>query len=84
MAITDIQTIAQRPYTPGPPCTVCASIASLPPSEAEALRSLLADRSWRYQELSERLRDEGLNLGAQSLSRHARGRCLAGEKLRGK
>lgn len=81
MAISDIQ--APTPGVPGPACTVCATLASVPADEAKALRALLADPSWRYVELSDRLEDQGYSLPSQSLSRHARGRCLAREKLRG-
>lgn len=83
MAISDIGTSKPTTYTPGPTCTVCSALASLTDSEADALRGLLADPMWRYQELSDRLAGEGLNLSYQSLSRHARGRCMAREKLRG-
>jgi hypothetical protein len=83
MAISDIHTTAPTGLEPGPPCNVCNTLASLDESEADALRSLLADPSWRYQELSDRLAAEGVTLSYQSLSRHARGRCLAREKLRG-
>lgn len=83
MAIQDIHTVAPTGFLRGPQCYVCNSLASLPAPEAAALRSLLADPAWRYQELSDRLAEEGLELSANSLSRHARGRCAAREKMRG-
>lgn len=83
MPIVDIAA-EQTPTTPpGPTCTVCQKLAELPDPEANALRALMANPAWRYQVLAERLRSEGVDLSAGSLSRHARGRCLAREKLRG-
>lgn len=81
MAIADLTTPTGAKK--GPTCTVCQAIDGLDDTEAQALRSLLADPAWRYQELADRLADEGLRLQAFSLSRHARGHCSAGEKLRG-
>lgn len=83
MAISDIHTTTPAGFLRGPLCYVCNSLASLPQTEADALRGLLADPAWRYQELSDRLAAEGLELSANSLSRHARGRCAAKAKMRG-
>lgn len=82
MAIADLTSPTN--VIKGPTCSVCQALATLDESEAQALRSLLADPAWRYQELADRLADEGLRLQSFSLSRHARGQCLAGEKLRGR
>ena len=82
MAISDIATRDKRDNQPGPSCSVCAVLASLPESEAGALIRLLADPAWRYQTLSDELATEGIDLNAERLSRHARGRCLARTKLR--
>ena len=83
MAISDITADKKGTGPKGPPCTVCATLAALDTVDAQALRTLLADPAWRYQELSDRLAEEGVDLPAFSLSRHARGRCMAREKLRG-
>jgi hypothetical protein len=71
-------------------CAVCHALESLPADEATALRGLLSDPAWRYQALSDALADDADNplvLDADTLSRHARGRCAPmrarGEKLRG-
>lgn len=79
MAIADL-----TPTKPskGPTCAVCAALATLEPADAEAMRGHLANPEWRYTELSEALRDEGVDLPGFSLSNHARGRCAAREKLR--
>lgn len=76
-------TRSETPQPAGPKCEVCKTMAALPEDEATALKALLSDPEWRYQELSDRLVIEGVELSAGSLSRHARGRCWAREKLRG-
>lgn len=84
MAISDLA----KQATEGKPwrtCYVCAAIADLPKSEAKALRDLLANPRVRYNDLSAALaadRDHPLRLKADNLSRHARGLCDAGERLR--
>jgi len=66
----------------GERCDVCKALDELDAAEADALIRLLADPTWQYTRLSEALKGEGLQLGPHTLSRHARGRCLAGTKLR--
>lgn len=83
MAISDLTATTPSAAIKGPTCTVCQQIASLPDVEAEALVALLSNPTWRYQELSDALDAEGINLAPNSLSRHARGRCAARVKLRG-
>ena len=83
MAISDLTTVepvaeARR----GPSCAVCLALDTLPADESTALVALLSNSAWRYQGLSEVLEGEGLDLPAQVLSRHARGRCAARTKLR--
>lgn len=86
MAISDLVAAAsQTRARKGPPCSVCEALASLPDSEAAALRALLADPTWRYQTLADLLRedeDHPLDLQPYTLSKHAAGRCSAREKLR--
>lgn len=67
-------------------CLVCDALDNLPAQEATALRSLLGNPGVRYTELSQALEadpDYPLQLPSDTLSRHARGRCSANEKLRG-
>lgn len=80
MAIRDIT--EQAKVRKGPPCTVCETLDTLPTTEADALRSLLADPTWRYRALSDELAKEGHDLAPFVLSRHAKGQCAARTKLR--
>ena len=85
MAITDILKSEATSFRPGPSCAVCMALETLPPDEAGALRTLLANPAWRYTELSDRLAadpDNPLDINDQTLSRHAKGRCAARERLR--
>jgi hypothetical protein len=85
MAIADIEdTPTQRPRK-GPPCDVCNALATLPPSEAAALRRHLSNPEWRYSALAERVKNDPDNprdISPQTYARHARGLCMAREKLR--
>lgn len=87
MAIANLTTARpKRPAYLDRGCSVCRALDSLPADEADALRSLLADPTWRYQALSEALADDPDNpqtLPADALARHARGGCSRREKLRG-
>jgi hypothetical protein len=67
----------------GPMCEVCIALDRLDAKEAAALRGHLANPQWRYTALADALRDEGVDLPAFTLARHARGGCGAREKLRG-
>lgn len=65
-------------------CAVCHALATVPPSEAEGLRSLLRGKM-RYSDIAALIRadpDTPLDLDADTLSRHARGNCAARERLR--
>lgn len=83
MAISDIALTQPTSAIKGPSCSVCQQLGTLPESEAEALLGLLKNPRWRYQELSDALAKEGIDIASYSLSRHARGQCLARNKLRG-
>lgn len=83
MAIADLQATGAPEGIKGPPCGVCRLMSDLEPTEATALRALLADPRWRYQALSDALAEENHKIPAFTLARHARGQCSAGEKLRG-
>lgn len=85
MAIAHILEQATTDTKKGPPCAVCDALASLSDTDAAALRGLLANPNVRYQALSDALaadEDTPLDLPAGTLSRHARGRCSAKERLR--
>lgn len=85
MAIANIRETAQ-PIRKGPPCEVCRFIATLSDQDAADLRALLSDDEIRYSVISDGLRDDPdtpADLPAISLSRHARGKCSARERLRG-
>ena len=83
MAIADL---ANR--TPAPPwqtCATCHALDTLPNDKAATLRELLGNPAIRYAELSTELAgdpDWQLNIHRDTLSRHARGQCSAGERLR--
>lgn len=65
-------------------CQVCHALATIPAPEAEGLRTLLRGDK-RYTWISDKIAadpDTPLQLHPDSLSRHARGRCEAKEKLR--
>jgi hypothetical protein len=84
MAIVDIEAATGK-VRKGPPCEVCEALSTLPESESAALRGLLADPTVRYSALSEALLndpDSSLDINAFTLSRHARGKCAARERLR--
>lgn len=90
MAISEIaRTAPPPPSRKGPLCTVCQALADLPKKEAAALERLLADTSWRYKEIAQRIAkdpDYPLNIDHTTYGRHARGEChlmrLAGRRLR--
>ena len=85
MAISAIREKQQK-VVQGPPCGVCQFLESLDHENAQALRDLLSDVTVRYSTISDALRvdeDTPADLSTFMLSRHARGRCAAREKLRG-
>ena len=84
MAIAKIEPTRAK-VRKGPPCEVCQALETIPADEAAGLLRLLSDKTERYTELSDKLEndeDTPLQLSAFQLSRHARGRCLANQKLR--
>lgn len=84
MALTELAATTPTKTQKGPTCSVCITIADLPPDEAAALNDLLADPRWRYTTLADALAEQGYPLKSFVLGRHARGECAAGIKLRGK
>lgn len=85
MAIQQLTTPTPGRVSHGPTCLVCIALDNLSEADAAALRGHLANKAWRYTELSEALRadpDTPLDLPAHCLARHARGQCAAREQLR--
>ena len=68
----------------GPTCTVCVALQLLPKDDAAVLTGWLTDPNVPYTKISEQTEDDDdtPTLGASELSRHARGRCSAGVRLR--
>lgn len=83
MAISDIRKRATAKPTLWRTCATCDLLDSLSKPEAADLRALLADNRVRYGWLQEQLHKDGKDVEWVSLSRHARGKCAAHEKLRG-
>lgn len=85
MAIADIATSARSASAERPwrTCQVCHALDDLPDVESEALRELLAGKM-RYSDIEAELAadSEAPNLHRDALSRHARGRCDAKDRLR--
>jgi hypothetical protein len=86
MAISDLSARLD-PAIPHQTCATCDFLASLDGDEANALRSLLANKGARYSEIADGLADDPdyahrTTPDRQALSRHARGLCSAREKLR--
>ena len=85
MAIADFKPETAPKLRKGPPCTVCEALATLPPSEAEALNRHLRNPRYRYSALANDLRndpDNPLDMQANTIARHARGNCAAQVKCR--
>jgi hypothetical protein len=85
MALADLARTKADSAAPWRTCAVCHALATIPPAEADALREMLSDRERRYSKISEEIAedpDTPLDLDTGTLSRHARGRCGAKERLR--
>ena len=65
-------------------CAVCHHMESRGGEWADTLRRLLADKGVKFTVLAQALRDDPdePTIGTDTLSRHARGLCAAGEVLR--
>lgn len=90
MAISNLLKDGPTTVRKGPMCSVCQALVDLPPKEAAALEALMANTSWRYKELAQKVaedEDYPLNIDHATYARHARGDChlmrLAGKRLRG-
>lgn len=83
MALSDIAAKLD-PGTPWRTCGVCHALSGMEPDEAAILRDLLSDRGVKFTELAKALADDpdSPTIPHDALSRHARGLCSAGERLR--
>lgn len=85
MSLADIAKAAnQNDGLPWQTCAVCHALATIPESEGNALRTLLAG-TLRYDQIQSLIAadpDTPLDIDRQALSRHARGQCAARETLR--
>lgn len=63
-------------------CAVCHTLETLDTAKADLLIGLLSNANVRYSHIAAAAADEGLNLEAEALSRHARGICKAKVRLR--
>ena len=73
MALVDrVQSKPAR--THGLPCSVGDLLQNLPDTEAAALQEMLNGR-WSGREIWSALRDEGHEVGAQTVNRHRAGAC---------
>ena len=85
MAISDLANLEPTAPRKGPSCAVCQALDEIPADEAAGLRSLLGNKRWRYTEIAEKIAadpDTPLRIPHQTLARHAKGHCAAGERLR--
>ena len=83
MALTDLaHTLGDE--IPWRTCATCHALENMSPDDAATLRGLLADRKVQFATLAGALAADADSptIGREALSRHARGLCSAGEKLR--
>lgn len=83
MALTDVAS-SLTASLPHKTCGVCHALACMEPDEAGILRDLLRDRGVRFVDLAKALAEDAdsPSIPVDALSRHARGMCSAGERLR--
>lgn len=59
----------------GSPCSIGTLLASLEGDELSALEHMLGSRSWSATAIYDAVRDEGYEIGRQSINRHRGGKC---------
>jgi hypothetical protein len=85
MALSDVKSNLTTPDAlPWRTCGTCHALAGMSPEDAATLRDLLRDRGVKFTELAKALADDADSptIPHDALSRHARGLCSAGERLR--
>ena len=77
MALVDKLAAPPDAVIHGKPCSVGALLSdeSIPQAERDALQAMLNDRLWSQQMIWAALRDEGFQVGRQSINRHRGGKC---------
>ena len=75
MALADVLKTADLTGRTGPRCSVCLTLEGLDKTDRAALEGALAETKVQHKALSDVLRGEGINLAAQTLSRHRKGEC---------
>lgn len=75
MALADrTKEAAPRPIH-GKPCSVGALLQQLKSGERKALESMMGNPEWTAPAIWEALRDEGYEVGRQTIGRHRHGKC---------
>ncbi|WP_294567590.1 hypothetical protein [uncultured Arthrobacter sp.] len=84
MALSDVAATFTADALPHRTCSACHALAGMDPDDAATLRALLANRSVRFRDLARELANDpdSPTVPEDALSRHARGLCAAGERLR--
>lgn len=59
----------------GSPCSIGTLLASLQGEELTAFQQMLASKAWNATMIYDAVRDEGYEIGRQSINRHRGGRC---------
>lgn len=74
MALADRVT-APPPMLHGLPCSIGALLDSLDAAERGALQMMLDSSQWNATMIYDAVRDEGHQIGRQSINRHRSGKC---------
>lgn len=75
MAIADRIKQDPPPALGGLPCSIGNLFKTLPESEQAALTAMLYELNWNATQVYDALRDEGHEVGRQSVNRHRGKRC---------
>jgi hypothetical protein len=74
MALSDKLAAPPAPMH-GLPCSIGTVLDKLEGAEKTALEAMLGDRAWSQDMIWQALRDEGYQVGRQSVNRHRAGKC---------
>lgn len=75
MAIADRIKQEPAPKIHGLPCSIGALLDQLDEAEAQALNVMLYELNWNASQVYDALRDEGHQVGRQSINRHRGKNC---------